>query len=54
MPYAAAAQIIEQVVFSHAAEDGAEKVAKDWNGKEYRMLQTRPNFPITKVEISIA
>lgn len=54
MTYAAASEIIEQVVFSHAAEDGAEETAKEWNGKEYCMLQTRPNSPITKVQIEIA
>lgn len=54
MSYASAAEIIEQVIFSHAAEDGVEQVAKDWNGKEYCMLQTRPNSQITKVQILIA
>lgn len=53
MGYKSAAEIIEQVVFSHAAEDGAEKVIEDWNGKEYCMLQTRHNSPITKIEILI-
>jgi len=54
MSYASAAQIIEQVVFSHAADDGAEQVAKDWKNKEYCMLQTRANSPITKVQIEFA
>jgi hypothetical protein len=54
MSYDSAAQILEQVVFSHAAEDGAEKTAKEWNGEEYCMLQTCQNSPITKVQIEIA